>query len=91
MHWEALSALASLASTGIVLGAAITALRHMRLANQINAFDEIMAWQQSTEALEGRRFLENGRTGRKVPKHYPATFVRSANLSDVFSVFGPDE
>jgi hypothetical protein len=50
MHWEALSALASLASTGIVLGAAITALRHMRLANQINAFDEIMAWQQSTEA-----------------------------------------
>jgi len=62
MNWAAVSALASLASTIIVLGAAITALRqlrHMRLARQMSAYYEIMAWQQSTEALEGRRFLDS--------------------------------
>lgn len=61
MNWAALSAFASLASTIIVLGAAITALRqlrHMRLANQMSAYYEIMSWQQSAEALEGRRFLD---------------------------------
>jgi hypothetical protein len=181
MNWQAVSAFASLASTLIVLAAAITALRqlrHMRLATQMSAFHEIMSWQQSAEALEGRRFLDsldlndpatlqkvttpeidrrimaigvhyqnvcrllnlgvlddvlfasyfvmaprdwkrlqpvamvarerispaiwidfdyfvhrsrNDRTGRKVMKHYPAAFVKSSNLGDLFTDFGADE
>ena len=181
MNWGAVSAFASLASTLIVLAAAITALRqlrHMRLANQMSAYYEIMSWQQSPEALEGRRFLDsldlrdpvtlhevttpeidrrimaigvhyqnvcrllnlgvldevlfasyalmaprdwkrlqpvaavlrermnqaiwidfeyfshrsrNGQTGRKALQRYPAAFVKSANLSEVFSLAGADE
>jgi hypothetical protein len=33
----------------------------------------------------------NGRTGRKVLQRYPSAFAKSANLSDVFSVFEADE
>jgi hypothetical protein len=181
MNWQAASAFASLASTVIVLAAAITGLRqlrHMRLASQMSAFYQIMSWQQSAEALEGRRFLEsldlsdpttlrevttpeidqrimaigvhyqnicrllnlgvlddvlfasyfamaprdwkllqpiaavarerinpaiwidfeyfvhrsrNGRTSRKILQHYPAAFVRSSRLGDVFSAYGADE
>ncbi|HEX3631592.1 MAG TPA: hypothetical protein VHZ01_03705 [Casimicrobiaceae bacterium] len=62
MSWEALGALASFASAIIVLVAAIAAvrqLRHMRLANQLHSYHEIMAWMQSAESLEARRFLNS--------------------------------
>jgi hypothetical protein len=62
MSWEGLGALASLASAVIVLVAAIAAvrqLRHMRLANQLKSYHEVMAWMQSAEATEARRFLNS--------------------------------
>jgi hypothetical protein len=60
MSWEAVGAIASLASAIIVLVAAIAAvrqLRHMRLANQLSSYFQVMAWGQSTEGIEARRFL----------------------------------
>ena len=60
MSWEAVSAIASIASAIIVLIAAIAAvrqLRHMRLANQLSSFFQVMAWIQSAEGIEARRFL----------------------------------
>jgi hypothetical protein len=33
----------------------------------------------------------NARAGRKVLRHYPDAFVRSAKLSDVFLTYGPEE
>jgi hypothetical protein len=60
MSWEALSAIASIASAFIVLIAAIAAvqqLRHMRLANQLSSYFQVMAWSQSGEGIEARRFL----------------------------------
>ncbi|HEX3468372.1 MAG TPA: hypothetical protein VHT05_09870, partial [Candidatus Elarobacter sp.] len=58
----ALGALASIASAIIVLVAAIAAvrqLRHMRLANQLLSYHEIMGWAQSAESIEARRFLNS--------------------------------
>ena len=60
MSWEAVSAIASIASAFVVLIAAIAAvrqLRHMRLANQLSSFFQVMAWVQSAEGIEARRFL----------------------------------
>jgi Flp pilus assembly protein protease CpaA len=60
MSWEAVSAIASIASAFIVLVAAFAAvqqLRHMRLANQLSSFFQVMAWIQSAEGIEARRFL----------------------------------
>jgi len=60
MSWEAVSAIASIASAFIVLVAAIAAvrqLRHMRLANQLSSYFQVMAWFQSAEGTEARRFL----------------------------------
>jgi hypothetical protein len=60
MSWEAVSAIASIASALIVLVAAIAAvrqLRHMRLANQLSSYFQVMAWFQSREGTEARRFL----------------------------------
>ena len=60
MSWEAVSAIASIASAFIVLVAAIAAvrqLRHMRLANQLSSYFQVMAWIQSAEGIEARRFL----------------------------------
>jgi hypothetical protein len=60
MSWEAVSAIASIASAFIVLIAAIAAvrqLRHMRLGNQLSSYFQVMAWIQSAEGIEARRFL----------------------------------
>jgi hypothetical protein len=60
MSWDAVSAIASIASAFIVLIAAIAAvrqLRHMRLANQLSSYFQAMAWIQSAEGIEARRFL----------------------------------
>jgi hypothetical protein len=62
MSWEALSAIASLASAVIVLVAAVAAvlqLRHLRLANQLESYLEVMTAQQSPEFIEARRFLQS--------------------------------
>jgi hypothetical protein len=60
--WEELSALASVASAIIVAVAAIAAvlqLRHLRLANQLQCYLEVMTGLQSPEMSEARRFLQS--------------------------------
>lgn len=60
MSWEALTALASVASAVIVLVASIAAvlqLRHLRLANQLQAYLDIMMSFQSPEMTAARHFL----------------------------------
>jgi hypothetical protein len=60
VSWEALTALASVASALIVLVASIAAvlqLRHLRLANQLEAYLDIMTSFQSPEMTAARHFL----------------------------------
>lgn len=60
MSWEALTALASVASALIVLvasAAAVLQLRHLRLANQLQAYLDIMTAFQSPEMSAARHFL----------------------------------
>ena len=60
MSWEALTALASVASALIVLvasAAAVLQLRHLRLANQLEAYLDIMTSFQSPEMTAARSFL----------------------------------
>jgi hypothetical protein len=62
MFWEEVSALASAASAIIVSVAAIAAilqLRHLRLANQLQCYLEVMTGLQSPELTEARRFLQS--------------------------------
>jgi hypothetical protein len=62
MSWEALSAIASLTSAVIFLvaaGAAVMQLRHLRLANQLQSYLEIMSAMQSPELIESRRFIHS--------------------------------
>jgi hypothetical protein len=60
VSWEALTALASVASALIVLvasTAAVLQLRHLRLANQLQAYLDIMTSFQSPEMNAARHFL----------------------------------
>jgi hypothetical protein len=60
VSWEALTALASIASALIVLvasTAAVLQLRHLRLANQLQAYLDIMTSYQSPELTAARHFL----------------------------------
>jgi hypothetical protein len=60
--WEELSALATVASAIVVAIAAIAAvlqLRHLRLANQLQCYLEVMEGLQSPEISEARRFLQS--------------------------------
>lgn len=60
MSWEALTALASVASALILLvasTAAVLQLRHLRLANQLQAYLDIMTSFQSPEMSTARHFL----------------------------------
>lgn len=62
MSWEELSSLASVASAAVVAIAAFAAvmqLRHLRLANQLQCYLEIMTGLQSPELTEARRFLQS--------------------------------
>ncbi len=60
VSWEAVTALASVASALIVLvasTAAVLQLRHLRLANQLQAYLDIMTSYQSPEMTAARHFL----------------------------------
>ena len=61
MTWEAASALASIVSAAVVLGAAIAAfiqLRHLRLANQLQCYLEVTNALQSPELVAARKYVE---------------------------------
>jgi hypothetical protein len=62
MTWEAIAAFGSVASAVILLIAAVAAviqIKHLRLANQLECYLQLMQELNSRDVVEARRFIES--------------------------------